>query len=149
MITAPPDRATILAIVMPDLLAVEPPEDDPDQPHGTIGTIVADGDGVLAGVPVAAEICGRLGVRCRALVGEGAAIAGTTSVAEVGGAIAAVRGAAPVALAWLTRLSAVATGAAPPESEHPMDAWAAGLSRPEATRQAGPSFRLAIEGDGG
>ena len=55
---------------------------------------MADGDGVLAGVPVAAEICGRLGVRCRPLVGEGAAIAGTTSVAEVGGAIAAVNASA-------------------------------------------------------
>jgi hypothetical protein len=29
------------------------------------------------------------------------------------------------------------------------DAWAAGLSRPEATRQAGPSFRLSIDGEEG
>ena len=148
MITGSPDRATILAIVMPDLLAVAPPEDDPDQPHGTIGTIVADGDGVLAGVPVAAEICGRLGVRCRALVGEGAAIAGTTSVAEVGGAITAVRAAATPAIAWLTRLSAVASRAREPEPGQPLDAYAAGLSAADAAREGTPSFRLVIEGEG-
>jgi hypothetical protein len=146
--TAPPDRGTILSAVMPDLLAVEAPEDDPGEQHGTLGTIVADGDGVLAGVPVAAEICGRLGVRCRPLVGEGAAIAGTTSVAEVGGAIAAVNAAVPPVTAWLARLSAVASGAREPEPGHPLDAYAAGLSAADAAREGTPSFRLVIEGEG-
>ena len=144
----PPDRGTILAAVMPDLLAVGAVEDDPGETQGTIGTIVAEGDGVLAGHPVAAEICGRLGVRCRRLVDDGAAIAGTTSVAEVGGAIAAVRAAAPPAVAWLTRLTAVASGGRVPEPGHPLDAYAAGLSAPDAAREGTPSFRLVIEGEG-
>ena len=55
MRAAPPDRGTILAAVMPDLLAVGAVEDDPGETQGTIGTIVAEGDGVLAGQPVAAE----------------------------------------------------------------------------------------------
>ena len=148
MTSVPPDRATILTVVMPDLLAVAAPEDDPGQADGTIASLVAEGDGILAGVPVAAEICGRLGVRCRALVDEGAAIAGTTSVAEVGGAIAAVRAAAPPALAWLARLSAVAAGARAPEPGHPLDAYAAGLSAADAAREGTPSFRLVIEGEG-
>jgi nicotinate-nucleotide pyrophosphorylase len=144
----PPDRATILAAVMPDLLAVRPSAEDPEATDGVIGTIVAAGAGVLAGVPVAAEICGRLGVRCRRLVDEGAAIAGTTSVAEVGGAIAAVDAAATPALAWLTRLTAVATGGRAPEPGHALDAYAAGLSAADAAREGTPSFRLVIEGEG-
>jgi nicotinate-nucleotide pyrophosphorylase len=149
----PPDRATVLDAVMPTLLAAQvDPTGDTDAVGA--GTIVADAAGVLAGLVVAKEVFGRLGVRLRPLVDEGAAIAPGTPVAEVGGAIAAVRGAAPVALAWLERLSAVATGAAPPEPGHALDAWAAdlrapGLSPPRDTRQAGPSFRLAIEGEEG
>ncbi|HEX6845155.1 MAG TPA: hypothetical protein VF235_08585 [Actinomycetota bacterium] len=148
-----PDRATVLEAVMPTLLAAQvDPVGDPDAVGA--GVIVAEGAGILAGLVVAKEAFGRLGVRLRPLLDEGAAIAPGTSVAEVGGAIAAVRGAAPVALAWLERLSAVATGTAPPEPGHPLDAWAADLHTPrlsprEATRQAGPSFRLAIEGEEG
>ena len=151
--TAPPDRAAIIEAVMSTLLAAQIEVHGDAQAVGT-GRIVAETEGVLAGLVVAKEAFGRLGVRTRPLLEEGAAIAPGTSVAEVGGAIAAMRGAAPVALAWLERLSAVATGAAPPAPDDALDAWAAdlgsqGLSRAAATRQAGPTFRLEIDGEEG
>lgn len=141
-----PDRTTVLQAVMPTLLAAQIAVHGDPEAVGA-GRVVAETEGTVAGLVAAKEAFGRLGVRCRPLVDEGATIAPGTAVAEVGGAIAAVRGAAPVALAWLQRLSAVATGAAPPEPGHALDAWAAGLSARERTRQAGPSFRLEIEGE--
>lgn len=151
--TAPPDRPAILEAVMSTLLAAQIEIHGDPEAVGT-GRIVAGAEGVLAGLVVAKEAFGRLGVRTRPLLEEGSAIAPGTSVAEVGGAIAAMRAAAPVALAWLERLSAVATGTAPPVAGDALDAWAAdlgsqGLSRPAATRQAGPSFRLEIDGEEG
>jgi hypothetical protein len=137
------DRPTILAAVMPTILAVRPdPTVDPD----AVGSarILADDAGVFAGAAVAKEVFGRLGVRFRTLVEDGAEIRRGTVVGEAGGALAAIRGAAPVALTWLQRLSAVATGAQPPASGDPLDSWAAGLSRPERVRESGPSFRLEI-----
>jgi nicotinate-nucleotide pyrophosphorylase (carboxylating) len=150
--TALPDRATILEAVMPTLLAAQITIHGDPEAVGA-ARIVAQDEGILAGLVVAKEVFARLGVRMRPLIPEGAAIAPGTSVAEVGGAIAAMRGAVPVALAWLERCSAVATGTAPPAPDDPLDAWAAGLgsglSRPAETRQAGPSFRLVIDGEEG
>jgi len=68
------------------------------------------------------------------------------AVAEVGGPLAAIRGAAPLALTWLQRLSAVASGATPPEPGDALDAWAARLSAPGAVGHDGPSFRVEYEG---
>ena len=135
------DRPTILEAVLPSLLALAPdPADDPEAVG--MARIVADHHGVLAGVPVAKEIFGRLGVRTRAVLEEGASVVPGQAVAEVGGALAAIRGAAPVALTWLQRLSAVATGAASPAEGDPLDAYAARLSQPDAVREAGPSFEV-------
>ena len=138
------DRPTILEAVLPSIMAVVPDAaEDPDAVG--IARFVVTSGGVLAGVPVVKEIFGRLGVRTRALVDEGAAIAPGEAVLEVGGALAAIRGAAPVALTWLQRLSAVATGGVPPAEGDPLDEHAARLSRPEAVQDAGPSFRLEFE----
>jgi hypothetical protein len=138
------DRPTILDAVFPSVMAIAP---DPDEDPEAVGMarIVAASPGVVAGVPVAKEVFGRLGVRTRALVAEGAVVAPGQTVAEVGGALAAVRGAAPVALTWLRRLSAVATGAAPPAEGDPLDDYAARLSRPDAVHDAGPSFTVEFE----
>jgi nicotinate-nucleotide pyrophosphorylase len=68
------DRPTILEAVLPSIMTIVP---DPDEDPEAVGLvrIVATSGGVLAGVPVAKEIFGRLGVRTRALVDEGASIA--------------------------------------------------------------------------
>jgi hypothetical protein len=137
------DRSTILEAVMPSLLTVEIDAAD----DGEVGAarVVAEGPGVVAGLPVAKEVFGRLGVRTRSLVPDGAEVAPGLAVAEVGGALAAIRGAGPIALTWVTQLSAVATGAVPPAEGDPLHAYAAGLSRSDAVRDAGPSFRLEFE----
>ena len=54
------------------------------------------------------------GARTRPLVAEGATVEAAEQVAEVGGPVASIRGAAPLALTWLHRLSAVASGATTP-----------------------------------
>lgn len=138
------DRPSILEAVLPSIMTIVP---DPDEDPEAVGLarIVATSGGVIAGVPVAKEIFGRLGVRTRALVDEGAPIAPGDRVAEVGGALAAIRGAAPVALTWLQRLSAVASGAVPPAEGDLLEEHAARLSRPDVVADAGPSFRLEFE----
>jgi hypothetical protein len=138
------DRATILEAVIPSIMEIEIDRGNDPEAVGA-ARIVATASGVLAGVPVAKEVFGRLGVRVRALVDEGAPIEAGRSVAEVGGPLAAIRGAAPVALTWLRRLSAVATGAVPPAEGEPLDTYAARLSRPDVVLEAGPSFTVEFE----
>ena len=68
MTVPPPDRATIVAAVMDDLLAIHiEPDDD------AVGTarIIATTGGVYAGTSVVREIAARVGVRTRPLVAEG------------------------------------------------------------------------------
>jgi nicotinate-nucleotide pyrophosphorylase len=135
------DRPTIWEAVFPSLLDLAPDRGaDPDAVG--MARIVVDAPGIVAGLPVAKEVFGRLGVRMRAAAEEGAEVSPGQAVAEVGGALAAIRGAAPVALTWLRRLSAVATGASPPAEGVPLDAYAARLSRPDMVREAGPSFEV-------
>ena len=91
------DRITIMPVVMQALL------DDGARPSGDpeevgVGRVVARSAGTLAGMPVAKEAFGRMGVRCRASVSEGAPIVDGDQVAELGGPVAAMRGAAPTAL---------------------------------------------------
>jgi hypothetical protein len=138
---APPDRATIVAAVMDDLLAITV-ETDAD----AVGAarLVADGDGTFAGATVVREIMGRVGVRTRSLVQEGGAVAAGLPVLELGGPLAAIRGAAPLACSWVIRLSAVASGAGPAEPGNELDAYAARLSPPGAVGHDGPSFHLDI-----
>jgi len=136
------DRPAILEAIVPTLVGVALDGDD-----DAVGAarILADGEGILAGGAVAKEVFGRFGIRTRALLDDGSRLAPRAAVAEVGGARAAIRGAAPVALTWLQRLSAVATGAAPPAEGDPLDAYASRLSLPDAVREAGPSFTLEFE----
>jgi hypothetical protein len=138
------DRPTILEAVLGSIMGIRP---DPDADPEAVGmaTIVAETPGVVAGLPVAKEVFGRLGVRMRALVNDGDVVAPGQAVAQVGGAVAAIRGAAPVALTWLQRLSAIATGAVPPVEGDLLEDHAARLSRPDMVADAGPSFRLEFE----
>jgi nicotinate-nucleotide pyrophosphorylase len=140
-VTEAPDRVTILVAVMSDVLRAAPASDvDPEETGAA--DVIACGAGVVAGLGVAREIFGRLGVRSRNVVVDGAHVDAGDLIMEVGGALAAIQGAAPAALAWLERLSAVATGAAPATGADPLERYAAGLSRPDAVREAGPTFRL-------
>ena len=142
MTVVPPDRATIAAAVMDELLSAE--VDTTDDAVG-VARIVARTDGVFAGAPVVGEIMGRAGVRTRPLVAEGEPVTSGTAVLELGGPLAAIRGVAPLALAWLGRCGAVASGATPPEAGNPIDAYAARLSGRAAVGHDGPSFRLEID----
>ncbi|HSL11082.1 MAG TPA: hypothetical protein VLA82_07185 [Actinomycetota bacterium] len=164
----PPDRATILAAVMPALLAVQAPTVDvepaPDDRWGSerhdgataADTVVATRERVVVGTSVAREAFGRLGARFRPLVDDGGLVAAGDVVADVGGPAVAIRRAAPVALAFLDRLSAVASGARPPDRDDPLEVYAAAVaaSLPPAARLSpstsvdddGRSFRLGSEG---
>jgi nicotinate-nucleotide pyrophosphorylase len=139
---APPDRATIAAVVINDLHGIDVDTDDE-----TVGVarIAAAADAIVAGTAVVREIMSRVGVRTRSLVAEGEAVAAGAAVLELGGPLAAIRGAAPLALTWLTRCGAVASGATPPEAGNPIDAYAARLSAAVAVGHDEPSFRLEIE----
>jgi Quinolinate phosphoribosyl transferase, N-terminal domain len=137
-----PDRSAVLAAVMPDLLSLRPEHDD------AVGSarLVAATDGTCAGLVVVKELVGRVGVRCRPLIAEGAAIGVGEVVAELGGPAAAIRAVAPLALTWVTRLSAVASGATPPAAGDELERWASRLSAPAAVKHDGPSFRVEFEG---
>ncbi len=146
MSAAPPDRATIAAAVMDDLVTITL---DTDDDAVGVARIVATRAGVFAGAPIVREIMGRVAVRTRALVAEGEAVDLGIAVLELGGPLAAIRGAAPLALTWVTRCGAVASGATPPEAGNPIDAYAARLSARAAVGHDEPSFRLEIEPDEG
>jgi nicotinate-nucleotide pyrophosphorylase len=137
------DRSTIVEALFGDLRDLRV---DPDDGEVGLARIVADGGGPCAGIVVVKEIFARVGVRTRPLVPDGAVVGPATAIAEVGGPLAAIRGAAPLALRWLRRLSAVASGAAPPEAGHPLDAYATRLSAPGVVGHDGPSFHLELEG---
>jgi len=142
MNASPPDRATIAAAVMDDLVTIT--LDTGDEAVGA-ARIVATRAGVFAGAPVVREIMSRVGVRTRSLVAEGAAVDAGTVVLELGGPLAAIRAAEPLALTWATRCGAVASGATPPEAGNPIDAYATRLSGRAAVGHDGPSFRLEID----
>jgi hypothetical protein len=143
VIVEPPDRATVIGAIMPDVLSMrlEVTSDEVG-----FARVVCEDGGACAGVLVAKELFGRVGARTRSLVTEGEVVGPDQAVAEVGGPLAAIRGAAPLALTWLQRLSAVASGATPPQPGDALEAWAARLSAPGAVRHDGPSFRMEFEG---
>ena len=138
-----PDRAMIVAAVMPDVLALRLDSDDDEVGFARIR---CDGEGICAGLAVAKEILGRVGARLRPLVQEGATVRPGDAVADLGGPLAAIRGAAPLALTWLHRLSAVASGATPPTPGDPLESAAARLSGPHPVGHDGPSFHVEFEG---
>jgi hypothetical protein len=137
-----PDRAIVLAAVMPELLALRLEDDD----EVGFARIVAVTDGSCAGLLVVKELAARVGVRCRALVEEGVSVRAGDRVAELGGPAAAIRAVAPLAMSWVTRLSAVASGATAPAAGDDLERWASRLSAPAALKHDGPSFRLELEG---
>ncbi len=142
MSVEPPDRATVVAAIMPDVLSIRL---DVAEDEVGLARLVSEDGGTCAGLFVAKELFGRVGARTRPLVGEGDVVGPAQAVAEVGGPLAAIHGAAPLALTWLQRLSAVASGASPPQPGDALEAWAARLSAPGAVRHDGPSFRVEFE----
>jgi hypothetical protein len=149
MTSPAPDRVTMMEVVMAALLADgASPAGDPDE-VGTARILTVGWGGRVAGIAVAKEAFARMGVRLRPLVDEGATVEPGTPVAELGGPLGAMRAAAPTALRFLQRLSAIAAGHDPPDPEAPLDAWAADLVRlspPGSVGDDSPSFRLEIEG---
>jgi nicotinate-nucleotide pyrophosphorylase len=135
------DRVQVMGVVMQALMSDGArPEGDPAEVGA--GVVIADGRFVLAGLPVAREAFGRLGARCRPMADEGSVVDAGTVVAELGGPLAAMRGAAPTAFRLLARLSAVASELRPPEAGDPLDGYAARLSPGEPVGDDGPSFHL-------
>jgi nicotinate-nucleotide pyrophosphorylase (carboxylating) len=74
--------------------------------------VLSRSDGVVAGLPVAKEVFGRVGARIRPAVSDGDRIEPGRRVAEVGGPLRAILAAERTALNFLGRLSGVATEAA-------------------------------------
>jgi nicotinate-nucleotide pyrophosphorylase len=128
---------------MPELLRIRP-----DSSGDEVGAarIIAVTEGVCAGMPVVAEIFGRLGVRVRPRVAEGSRVIPGVSAAEVGGPLGSMRAAEPLAIAFLERLSAVASGARPADPHDALESYAARLSAGSPVRDDGPTFRLELEG---
>ncbi len=142
--TVPPlDRVTIVTAAMQALLA------DDVRPSGdleAVGTarIVCDRGGVIAGLPLVAQIFGRAGVRCRASAVDGDVVAPGDEVGRLGGPLAAIEAAGATALRTLERLSAIASGAAHAVEGDPIEAHAAAhrLSTPDRVGDDGPVFQL-------
>jgi nicotinate-nucleotide pyrophosphorylase (carboxylating) len=118
------DRTVILEAILRDLRegVLETPSDVPEAATGR-ARIVAQADGILAGLPVAREVYGRMGVRVRPLRDEGDRFDRGEAVAEVGGAVRAIRMGAGLALTYLSRLSTVASGRAQPDGT-PLERYA-------------------------
>ena len=138
------DRASILAAVMPRLLQAgfdAAANDDVGR-----GSLVAIRYGVLAGLPVAREVFGRLGLRTREVAADGSVVQPDRVVLETGGTLAAITSGAPIAISFLERLSAIASGAREPDSSEALDLYAARLSAGGPVRDDGPAFRLELEG---
>ena len=137
------DRVTALTAAMQALLAdAAEPEGDPDEVG--VGVLLADSACVIAGLPVAKDVFGRFGARLRPLVDEGAEVTAGDAVAELGGPLAAMRGAAPTAIRLLVRMSAVASDHRVPELDDELDSYAARLSHGEAVGHDGPAFHLEL-----
>lgn len=135
------DRVTVMTAVMQALLEDRAaPQGDPDAVGS--GVLLADSRCVIGGLPVVKECFGRLGARFRPLVDEGARIAPGDAVGELGGPLAAMRGASPTAIRFLTRLSAIASEQRLPEPDDELEIYAARLSRGESVGDDGPSFHL-------
>jgi nicotinate-nucleotide pyrophosphorylase len=149
------DREVILEAILPELRdgVLEAATDVPEAATGR-AAIVAHGSGILAGLPVAREVYGRMGVRLRALRDEGAPIEPGQRVAEVGGAVRAIRMGAGLALTYLSRLSSVASGRVRPDGS-PLERYAAEIgsaARPPGVGENRPgeavAFALQDEEDG-
>jgi Quinolinate phosphoribosyl transferase, N-terminal domain len=142
-----PDRVDVMTAAMSALLA-DGARAIGDEDAVGIARIRCVASGLVVGMPVLREVFGRMGGRVRPAVADGEMIDAGALVADVGGPIAAIRGAAPTALAFLTRLSWVAAGYAEAEAADPLDTWAETIGRlsPHApVGDAGPSFELEVD----
>ncbi len=143
------DRVDVMAAAMAALLADDVRAvGDPDAVG--IARIRCTAPGMVVGLPVLKEVFGRMGARVRPLAEDGEVVAAGAAIAELGGPIAAIVGAAPTALRLLTRLSAVASGrggADPADPADPLARWAAEVGRLSPATpvdDAGPSFELEV-----
>jgi nicotinate-nucleotide pyrophosphorylase len=146
------DRTAVLEALLPALRRVGAgPEDIPEE-RTARASVIAGGEGILAGMVVAAEAFGRVGVRLRPLTEEGERVERGDRVAEVGGPLRAILSMERVALGFLGRLSSLATAAAAgrrPDTDGPLEQYAAEVGRtrsgPPAVVDNAVSFRLETE----
>ena len=140
------DRVDVMAAAMAALLADDVRAvGDPDAVG--IARIRCTAPGMVVGLPVLKEVFGRMGARVRPLAEDGDVVAAGAAIAELGGPIAAIVGAAPTALRFLTRLSAAASGRGGADPADPLARWAAEVGRLSPATpvdDAGPSFELEV-----
>lgn len=149
MTTNPPilDRVDTMTAAMSALLADDARADGDSDAVG-IARIRCTAPGLVVGLPVLKEVFGRMGGRVRPSVSDGEVIEAGALIAEIGGPLAAIRGASPTAIRLLTRLSSVASGFADEGNDDPLERWAAEVGRlsPVApVGDAGPSFELEVD----
>jgi nicotinate-nucleotide pyrophosphorylase (carboxylating) len=146
------DRTAVLEALLPALRRIGGgPEDIPEE-RTARASVIASGHGILAGLGVAAEAFGRVGVRLRPLAEDGERVERGDRVAEVGGPLRAILAVERVALGFLGRLSSLATAAAAgrrPATEGPLETYAVEvgrtLSRPPTVVDNAVSFSLETE----
>jgi nicotinate-nucleotide pyrophosphorylase len=149
MTTNPPilDRVDTMTAAMSALLA-DGARADGDSDAVGVARIRCTAPGLVVGLPVLKEVFGRMGGRVRPSVSDGEVIEAGALIAEIGGPLAAIRGASPTAIRLLTRLSSVASGFADEGHDDPLERWAAEVGRlsPAApVGDAGPSFELEVD----
>jgi hypothetical protein len=140
------DRVDVMVAAMSALLA-DRVEAAGDADAIGIARIRCAAPGMVVGVQVMKEVFGRMGARVRPISAEGQALEAGDVVAEVGGPLAAIRGASPTAIRFLTRLSALASGRGELDPDDPIERWAVDvgrLSRVAPVGDAGPSFELEV-----
>jgi hypothetical protein len=143
----PLDRVDVMAAAMSALLA-DAAVAMGDRDAVGIARIRCTAAGLVAGLPVLKEVFGRMGARVRPNVNDGEVAVSGALIADIGGPIAAIRGASPTAIRFLTRLSAVASGFAERDPDDPLEVWASEVGRlsPVApVGDAGPSFELEVD----
>lgn len=141
------DRVDIMTAAMSALLADGARAQGQDDAVG-IARIRCTAPAVVAGLPVVKEVFGRMGGRVRPLVSDGQVVAAGAVIAEIGGPLAAIRGASPTAIRFLTRLSSVASGVAEASNDDAFERWAAEVGRLSPVPpvdDAGPSFELEVD----
>jgi hypothetical protein len=140
------DRVDVMVAAMSALLA-DKAEASGDPDAIGIARIRCSAPGMVLGVQVMKEVFGRMGARVRLISADGQVLETGEVVAEIGGPIAAIRGASPTAIRFLTRLSALASGSGEPVRDEPIERWAVEigrLSRVSSVGDAGPSFELEV-----
>ncbi|MEP7060068.1 MAG: hypothetical protein ABI828_04995 [Actinomycetota bacterium] len=140
------DRVEVMVAAMSALLA-DRAQAIGDEDAVGIARIRCTAPGAVVGVPVMKEVFGRMGVRVHPIATDGQALSLGDVVAELGGPVAAIRGAAPTAIRFLTRLSAIASGLSDPAPGDLIESWAlefGRLSRVTSVGDAEPSFELEV-----